>query len=459
MDGNDRVADFILGLRWDSLPEPVRRRARLCLLDSLGATLAGTLTPVSRIAAGYAAETWRGDGASILLHGRRAAAPGAAFANASASNALDIDDDAIFTRGHPGAQLLPAALAAAEKAGAGGRALLEALVIGYEVAVRVGRCWHDHHDIYQADGSWGSVACAAAAARLLGLSHEQIGHALGIAEYHAPNAPMLRNIRHPAMVKHAVAWGAMTGVTSAELAARGYTGIPSILGFPQYRDWVMDIGEHYWMADWVFYKGWASCAWGHAACVAALQLVDAHAIAVSEISHIRVRTFEEAAMLHQGCPTTTEEAQFSVAWPLACLLIDRQLGPDQILEHRFADPQVRTLVDRIELVLDPVVDRMYKEAQEMDLRMHSAVEITLRDGRCFESGIVERGADRWDEASLEDKFRWLVGYVLEPAVVDRLVGLVLALDQVPDERELLTLVEKAPSRAGRRFTCKGASQA
>jgi len=446
MDGNDRVADFILGLNWDSVPEPVRRRARICLLDNLGVTLAGTLTPASRITAEYAAETWRGDGATILLHGRRAAAPGAALANACAGNGLDIDDDAIFTRGHPGAQLLPAALAAAEKVEASGRALLEALVIGYEVAIRTGRCWHAHHEIYQADGSWGSVACAAAAARLLGLNHEQIKHALGIAEYHAPNAPMLRDIRHPAMVKHAIAWGAMNGVTSAELAARGYTGIPSILGFEQYRDWVMDIGDRYWMADWVFYKGWASCAWGHAACVAALQLVDAHGIAIDEISHIRVRTFEEAVMLHQGCPTTTEEAQFSVVWPLACLLIDRQLGPDQILEHRFSDPRVRALVDKIELMLDPEVDRMYKEAQEMDLRMHSAVEISLRDGRHFDSGIVERGADRWDEESLERKFRWLVGYVLEPAVVDRLVELVWAFDAVPDVRELIRLVEKGSWR-------------
>lgn len=435
MDGNDRVAEFVLDVTWESVPEGVRRRARMCLLDNLGAVLGGTLTPVSRIAADYASETWRGDEATILLHHKRAQAAGAAFANACAGNGLDIDDDAIYTRGHPGAQLLPVALAASEKKDATGKALLEAMVIGYEVAIRTGRCWHHHHEIYQGDGAWGAVANAAVAARLLGLNKDQVKHALGIAEYFSPNAPLMRDVDHPAMVKHGIGWGAMVGVTAAELAQRGFTGIPSILGFDAYRDWVWDIGDHYWMTDWVFYKAWASCAWGHPACVAALKVVEENDISVDDIVHIRVKTFEEAIRLHQGYPGTTEEAQFSVVWPLACLLLDGELGPNQILEHRFSDPKVRALVDKIELVLDPAVDEMYDAMQDMDIRMYSAVEITLRDGREFDSGIVERGADEWDERSLERKFRWLVGHVLEPQQVDRLVEVVWDFENLPNVNE------------------------
>jgi 2-methylcitrate dehydratase PrpD len=402
---------------------------------------------VSRIAAGYAAESWRGEGATILLRGLRARAPGAAFANACAGNALDIDDDAIFTRGHPGAQLIPAALAVAEESGASGAALLEALVVGYEVAIRTGRCWHDHHEIYQGDGAWGSVACAAVAAHLLGLDHNKVKHALGIAEYHAPNAPVMRNVRHPTMVKHAIGWGAMTGVTSAELAGRGFTGIPCILGFDRYREWVEDIGERYWMTDWVFYKAWCSCAWGHPACLAALNLMRENALSVDAIKHIQVRTFEEAVLLYQGCPTTTDEAQFNVRWPLACLLLDGELGPNQVLEHRLGDPRARALVDKIELVLDPEADRLYREAKEMDLRMHSAVEITLEDGRILDSGMVERAADRWDGAALEAKFRWLVGHVLEAPVVEGLIRQVAEAEALPSVRELLQPLQ-APQQAG-----------
>ncbi len=317
-------------------------------------------------------------------------------------------------------------------------------MVGYEIAIRAGRCWHDDHWNYQSCGSWGSLACAAVAARLHGLSHEQTRHALGIADYHAPNAPMMCDVRNPSMVKHATGWGALNGVISAELARRGFTGIPSLLGFDAYREWILDLGEHYWMADWVFYKGWASCAWGHAACQAALELVKKHHISVQQITHLRVRTFEEAVLLHQEYPATTEEAQFSVKWPLACLLLDGSIGPDQILEHRFSDPAVRTLFDKIELVLDPAIDAMYKQAQEMDLRMHSAVEVTLQDGRRFDSGIVERGADRWDQAMLEDKFRWLLGHVLPDGspVIEQVIELLQSFENVGHVHELTRLLKQ-----------------
>lgn len=440
MNGNDLVADFIQNLKWDDLSKKTQERARLCLLDGLGAALAGTLTPVSEIAADYASAFWKGEGATIFLHGQKSNAAGAAFANACAGNALDVDDDAIFTRGHPGAQLIPATLAVAESVGASGKALLEALVIGYEVAIRAGRCWHASHEIYQACGSWGSIACAAASARLLKLNHDQIKHALGIADYHAPNAPMMRDIAAPSMSKHAIGWGALNGVVSAELAQRGFTGIPSILGFDEYHDWVADIGQKYWMEDWVFYKEWCSCAWGHAACQAALQVVEKNDIAIEKIKHIQARTFQEAVDLLQDYPATTEEAQFSVKYPLACLLLDGKIGLAQILQDRFDDSKVRSLFDKIEVVLDPQIDRMYRETQEMDLRMHSAVKITLADGKIFDSGIVERGADRYDVSALEKKFRWLVGFVMESSKMEETLQIVKQAEHLKDIRELTQFV-------------------
>ncbi len=440
INGNDLAAEFIQQLTWDDLPSAVQARARLCLLDGLGAALAGSLAPVSKIAADYAATIFRGDGATIFLSGKKSNAAGAAFANACAGNALDVDDDAIFTRGHPGAQLIPSTLAVAESIGASGKALLEALVIGYEVAIRAGRCWHASRAVYQACGSWGSVACAAASAHLLKLNHEQIKHALGIADYHAPNAPMMRDIAAPSMSKHAIGWGAMNGVISAELAQRGFTGIPSILGFDEYHDWVADIGKHYWMTDWVFYKDWCSCAWGHAACQAALQLVKDNHISVEQISSITARTFAEAAHLYQDYPATTEEAQFSLKYPLACLLLDGEIGPHQILESSFNDPRKRNLFDKIEVVLDPQIEQMYNETLEMDLRMHSVVEITLATGQTFDSGIVERGADHFDAVALEKKFRWLTGFVLDSAKVEQTLEMAKQVERLEMACQLTQLL-------------------
>lgn len=454
MDGNQKTAEFITNLRWEELPLPVQQRARLCLLDAAGCLLAGVLAPVSQITARAAAAFWPGSSSTIFLRALRSRPAGAAFANAWAANALDIDDDAIFTRGHPGAQLIPTVLAVGEQVGASGKQVLEALVIGYEVAIRAGRCWHDYHEIYQSCGSWGSLGCAAAAARLLGLSGPEIQHALGIAEYHAPNAPMLRDIAHPSMVKHAVGWGAMNGITSCELAQRGFTGIPSLLGFEQYSEWIFDLGQHYWMAEGVTYKGWASCAWGHAACQAALQLLEQEQVRPEQIERIRVRTFDEAVRLVQHYPASTEEAQFSLKWPLACLILDGEIGPQQVLEPRLQDPRVRALFDKIELVLDPEIDQLYKSTQEMDLVMHSAVDITLYDGRVLNSGLVERGSSRWDQPGLEQKFRWLVGHVLDSETVESLLVLFRAFEDLEHVSQFTGLLQALPAASAQSLSAQ-----
>ncbi|GAG06525.1 unnamed protein product, partial [marine sediment metagenome] len=125
-DGNDLIAQFIADAAWDALPAEVQRKARMALLDILGATLVGTLTPISCLTTDHAVETWPGDEATILLHGKRASAIGAAFANGYAANGLDIDDCALYTKGHPGAQLFPTALALAEKLGLGGSQMMTA---------------------------------------------------------------------------------------------------------------------------------------------------------------------------------------------------------------------------------------------------------------------------------------------------------------------------------------------
>ena len=145
-------------------------------------------------------------------------------------------------------------------------ALLAATVVGYEVAFRAGRCIHDSEAYYyRSCGSWGSLACAAIAANLLELSEAKTAHALGIAEYHAPYAPMFRDVDAPAMVKHACGWGAATGLTAATLAAQGFTGCPSIFEDERYRDWVRDIGHPFLITTGVMWKQYSCCAWTHPA--------------------------------------------------------------------------------------------------------------------------------------------------------------------------------------------------
>jgi len=451
MDGNDLVASFVANTRYETLPPEVQRKAKLCLLDNLGATLSGTLTAISDITAAYAAQAWKGDEATILLRGLHTTAAGAAFANGYAANGLDIDDIGRWTRGHPGAQLFPTALAVAEKLDASGAEMLAALVVGYEVAIRAARCWHHHHDpFYQCCGSWGSVANAAVAARLMGLGCDQIKHALGIAEYHAPNLPMMRDIDHPTMVKHGIGWGAMNGVVSAELAVRGFTGIPSLLGFPEYLGWISTIGHEYLTLSAITFKRYAACGWGHPSLAAAQKVMRDNAIAVADIAHIRVEGFHETTRLWVRHPRTEEEAQFSVAWPLAALLIDGEIGPEQMLPQRYGDPEILALADKVELVESSQIDALYRPvfdgADDPDACAAAAVEITLNSGTRYNSGIVrgeEGPGSFWSEEEVERKFRRFTGYVLEQERIDKLVAMVWDCDSLPSVRQLTALVASA----------------
>jgi 2-methylcitrate dehydratase PrpD len=448
MDGNDLAAQFIADTHWDDLPQTVQHKVKMCLIDIVAAIVGGRLTPVSEIAAGYAPRAWPGDQATILLYGKRARAAGAAFANACAANGLDCDDGGVYTRGHQGAQVYPTALAISEELRLSGSAMLAAVVVGYEISHRFGRAWHHYqHPVYQADGSWGSVACAATAAHLMGLDIESIKHALGIAEYHAPNLPMERDMVTPAMVKHGHGWGAMTGIMAAELAERGYTGIPGLFGYQEYQDWVSTLGDEYIMLDGVDFKQYCSCGWGHHAIAAVQKLQNDHSWEVDEIASLRVEGHHWTAVMQTSHPRTTEEAQFSVKWPLAAYLVDGEVGPDQILGKRFSDANINALVDKIELVESTELDDLYRPSFERgdDGASASRVMIRLQDNRTLDSGPVSdacRINAQGDELRLEEKFRWLTGYILEQDRIDRLLEMLWNFEAVADVGELTSLLRR-----------------
>ena len=448
MNGNELAAKFIADTRWDGLPEAVQHKVKMCLVDIVAAIVSGVLTPISDIAAAYAPMAWPGNQATILLHDSQASAAGAAFANACAANGLDCDDGGSYTRGHQGAQIFPTALALSEKLELGGGVMLAAVVVGYEISHRFARCWHRYqHPVYQADGSWGSVACAATASNLMGLDTATIMQALGIAEYHAPNLPMERDLIDPAMVKHGHGWAAMTGIIAAELSERGFTGIPGLLGFKEYQDWVVTLGDEYIMVDKVDFKQHCSCGWSHMAIGAIQKLQAEHDWNVEDIAAIRVEGHHWTAVLHTAHPTTTEEAQFSVKWPLAAYLVDGEVGPDQILESRFSDARINALVDKIELVESEELDSLYRPSFEGGDEGLSASRVTIRleDDRILDSGLVSdacRIKARGDEERLEQKFRWLTGYVLEEDQIDPLLKMLWRFDAVKDVRELTSLLRR-----------------
>lgn len=402
--------DFTLKTRWDDLPTDVQHQAKRCLMDALGAMIAGSQTPVADIIRKTAVEHFGGDQATIMVTGQRVSAAGAALANGFFGNALDIDDGYRNVKGHPGACALPPVLAAAELAGSSsGPEFLTALVIAYELGIRAGVIRHATYAAYHSSGSWGAIAGAAAAGRLIGLTGEQLFHAMGAAEYHAPIAPMMKGIDTPAMGKDSIGWGCMVAVLSAILARAGFTGIRPLFDDAPDRAWVENLGRQ-WEIRNLYFKPYAACRWGQPAVAGALKVAREYNLKPEQIRRIRVRTFEAATRLSHGHPCNTEEAQYSLAFPVAAALLDGEVGPGQVLPPRLHDPVLLDLMDRVSTEVDPAFEA------EFPAKAPSEVIIETKMGAVFRSGRIEALWEPPDslpsDTVLEAKFLWLTNPIL-----------------------------------------------
>jgi 2-methylcitrate dehydratase PrpD len=422
------VLEFISDLEWGDLPSEVRHQSKRCLLDALGAVIAGMETPVGALMTAFAEQHFRGDEATILVSGKRTSSVGAALANGFAGNALDIDDGFRLVKGHPGECIVPVLLAACEIAqGCSGEAFLGALVAGYEVAIRAGLIRHATYHTYHASGSWGSIGAAAAAGKVLGLTNESIRYAMGIAEYHAPIAPMMKGIASPSMVKDGIGWGAMVAMSSTLLARDGFTGIEPLFNDTPQGEWISGLGTRYEMLN-LYFKPYAACRWAQAPIEGALKLLRTHRLSIEDMHSIRVRTFAAAVELSRAHPRNTEEAQYNLAYPVAAALIDGEVGPRQVLPPRIHDRALLDLADRVTVEVDDEHERAFPA------KARAEVIIQTRDGRTLTSGTVEANWEPPDslptDEELQRKFRWLVDPVLGVRKAQDLASLIWQFENV-----------------------------
>jgi 2-methylcitrate dehydratase PrpD len=404
------AVNFTLNLKWENLPDEVQHQAKRCLLDTLGALIAGSRTPVAEIVRKTAKAQFGGDQATVLVSGERVSAAGAALANGFFGNALDIDDGYRNVKGHPGACALPPVLTAAELAGScSGREFLTALVVAYELGIRAGVIRHATYEAYHSSGSWGAIAGAAAAGRLLGLDHQQLFNAMGAAEYHAPIAPMMKGIDTPSMGKDSIGWGCMVAVLSALTARDGFTGICPLFDDAPEANLVESLGDAWEMLN-LYFKPYAACRWGQPAVAGALKVVREHQLTPDRIRRIRVRTFEAAARLPNDHPKDTEAAQYNLAFPVAAALLDGEVGPAQVLPPRLHDPELLALLDTVSTEAAPEFEA------EFPAKAPAEVVVETTDGQTLRSGRIEALWEPPDtlpsDGELEGKFLWLTGPVL-----------------------------------------------
>src|SRR5271163_3643308 len=228
-----RLAEYAAALRYEDLPAEVVRRAKECIADTVAAIICGSALPWSRIVIRYAERTGPGGKSHILGTGGAAVqANAAALANGALAHAFELDS---LTRpgagAHPGATVLPPALAVAQEVGASGKALIAALVAGNEVMIRIGRATGHTNEArgFHAPGTTGPFGAAVACGHVLGLDERRMTNALGIAgslaggllEFAKGDGGMVKRL-HLGRASEA-------GVLAASLAASGFTGPRTVI--------------------------------------------------------------------------------------------------------------------------------------------------------------------------------------------------------------------------------------
>ncbi|MEM7343731.1 MAG: MmgE/PrpD family protein [Chloroflexota bacterium] len=398
--------DFIHDLTWETLSPEVRNQAQRCFLDTIGTAIGGRQTDLSRIIYDYAAMAHGGQGANLWFDGREVSLPGAVLAHGMAIDSLDMHDSCRPVKGHAGVALVPTTLATLSLSDTpiSGEEFMTTLVMGYEISIRAGKALHATACDYHTSGAWSALGCAAITSRRLGLDTDQTRHALGIAEYHGPRSQMMRCIDYPTMLKDGSGWGAMAGVSAGLLAKSGFTGAPAITveADDVVETWA-DLGQS-WDIMIQYFKPYAVCYWAQPAVAGAVNLRKTHNIQPDDIEHIRVYTFHEASRLASRYPDNTEEAQYSLPFPLASALVHQELGYEQLNGTALQDSVVLDLVGRVELIDDDSFNARFP-ADRL-----SRVEIDLKDGRTVDSGEVR---PLWDltapptDEELQEKFHQL----------------------------------------------------
>ena len=449
------IAEFVSGLRYESIPDEVRRRVPLLVLDAFGCALYAAdlphaqilITALDAIDACATCSVWGTD--------RRLSAPHAALVNGTLVQGFELDD--VHRQGvmHPASVTLPAVFAVAEtRPGLTGRDLLTAVVAGYEVGPRVGMCMGQEHigQGWHSGATTGVFSAAAGAARALGLTPSQTIHALGIA---GTQASGLMAAQYGAMVKRLHAGrAAQSGFYGALLASAGFTGIPDVLeseygGFCttfsrsrdrfDLRELTGGLGER-WETLRVSLKFYACVASNHTTLDAIRAMRARRPFGPDDIERIVVHaarvTVDHAGWTYR--PEGLTAAQLNLSFCVATLLLEDDVFVDQFMDAAVSDARRMALATKVEVREDPAIT-----ARGSRFRHAVRVEVHLRDGtRLAESLEAARGSEQHfaTDAEIVDKFTRLASHRLSPRRVEALRDAVLDLPRLEDATTLTRLL-------------------
>jgi 2-methylcitrate dehydratase PrpD len=445
MEATRKLADLCSGVRYKDLPEEAVRKGKECILDTLGCMLAGCKEAEAEIMLKYIEETGGKTEATIVGFGHKTSAPNAALANGTLGHALDFDDAQDSIMGHPSVVILPAALSVGEKLRSSGEAVLEAFMVGFEVACKIGRGVNPqlYNNGWHATSVIGTLGAAVTAGKLLELNPSKMPSVLALAASQA--CGLRENFGTMTKPFHA-GRAAENGVISALLVKNGFTASQRILeaksGFcaafsGQYDlNRIVDTFANPFeiLSPGVRLKPYPSCLETHSIIESTLFLVESYDIHPEDVESVEcgISPLAFDILIHKN-PQTGLQGKFSAQYAVTTALLHRKASIEQFTDKRVQDPKAQAMVQKVETV---VHDEMEKTPQS------SMVTIRLKDGKEFSKRIdITTGHPEkpMSQDQIIDKYSNCADSMISKDKIEKSISKILDLEKLSDIGELIAL--------------------
>lgn len=407
---SERLASFIGRIDFPGLPHTVVQMAKSCLLDWLGCVVAArnedSVQKVSAVAGIYG-----GRGKSTIIPTlERSSSLLASFINGAAAHALEMDDVHRDSVTHPACVVIPAVFAVGEREKIGGKKLIEAIVSGYEIMIRVGEAvGRSHYTTWHNTSTCGTFGAAAGAGKVLGLTRDQHVHALGNAG--SQSAGLWEFLEDGADTKFMHAGkAAMNGIIASDLAAQGFTGARRI--FEGKRGFFtatstdaridklieeLDGKEPFYRILTDSFKFYPSCRHTHSPIDATLKLVSEYNIKPEDVEQVDVCTYSAAIDLcGEGKVTNPYRAKFNIPFTVATAILYRSVWLESFTDSRVSSRHLLNLSGRVYVHLDDEYDKLYPS------KWPARVTIHLKGSRSVEETVYVPKGDPDNPPADED---------------------------------------------------------
>ncbi len=440
------------GLRFADLPPNTVMRAKQRVMDTVGCLVAGYEAGIASEIRDYVLAQGGAPEATLLPGGQKTTVSHVCMAHATYMHGLELTDAAPRGTCHPGNEVVPPALAYAEKLHRSGAEVLAAVTAGYEIEIRFGRSVFPSafYRGWWTPGLWGGIGSAVAAASLMKLDAVAMDNTLGIAVNMLPTAMMQANEEGETIKWLLGGQSCAAGLVAAEMAARGVKGMRNVIGgfLPVLADKTLperltegisdDAKFTYWeVADGIVTKHYATVGPLFASLDAMFDLIAEHKLRAADVSEIHVDAMKRTAVFNTVHPDNDVAARASLPYCLAVALHQQDraalLGP-AFHPEVLRDAAIRSTASKVKITENEDYERQYPA------RSLARVTLKLANGKTVSAEVDRSERGRYltpTDADIEEKFRLLVTPVLGKKKADTLVGLMQRFETLPDMQAVI----------------------